>query len=318
MTSGGDAPGLNACIFSVVKTGLFHMKEVYGVRDGYDGLIDGDFIPLNTTNTDHIISRGGTILKTSRSDRFRTALGRKQACHKLMEKGIEGLVIIGGDGTLAGARLFSEACDELSVVGVPKTIDNDVSGTEYCIGFDTALNTAVEAVDKLRDTADSHDRIFVVEVMGRDAGYIAYGTGLATGAEGILIPETAIDWSHLKMHMERTWHKSSRSQIIVVAEGDEVGGAVKIGGKVQELLPERDVRVTILGHIQRGGSPTAFDRILAIRLGIAAVETLVIGETHLMVGWNGGEIIRTSLDEIHKRKMTADHEVLRAMDVVTF
>lgn len=318
MTSGGDAPGLNACIYSVVKSALYHGKEVFGVRDGYDGLINGDLISLGTGQVDNMISRGGTMLKTSRSALFHTPKGRHEAYRSLVKNKIEGLIIIGGDGTLAGARLFSDTYDDIPVVGIPKTIDNDVSGTEYCIGFDTALNTAVEAVDKLRDTAASHDRVFVVEVMGRDAGYIAYGTGLATGAEGILIPETTIDWRHLKNHMSRTWKSRGHSQIIIVAEGDEVGGAVKIGEQVQELLPERDVRVTILGHIQRGGNPTAFDRILAIRFGIAAVETLLLGESQLMMGWKGGDITRTPFENVHKRNLNVDHEALRAMDIVTF
>ena len=318
MTSGGDAPGLNACIFAVVRSALYQGKEVFGIRDGYDGLIDGDFIPMDIHMVEHIISRGGTMLKTSRSTRFKTPEGRLQAYRSLKSKGIGGLVIIGGDGSLQGASVFSAEYREIPVVGVPKTIDNDVSGTASCIGFDTALNTAVEAVDKLRDTASSHDRIFVIEVMGRDAGYIAYGAGLASGAEGILIPETTTDWEHLRSNMLEKWKGSRTSQMIIVAEGDEGGGAVHIAEKVRALLPERDVRVTILGHIQRGGSPTAIDRILAIRLGIAAVDALVEGKNRIMVGWQDGHVIHTPLAQVGKRKMRIDQQALRIMDIVTF
>ncbi len=316
ITSGGDAPGLNACINAVVHASDFYHHEIFGIESGYDGLINGQFFPLNLASLGNINSLGGTILKTSRSESFKTKEGRQRAYNMLKEKGIYKLIVIGGDGSLAGARIFANEYPDISIIGIPKTIDNDISGTDFSIGFDTALNTAVKAIDNIRDTATSHNRIFIVEVMGRNAGYIAYDSGLATAAEGILIPETNMDLIYL-INQIKQYTPTGKPLVIVVAEGDETGGAFLLSKKLKELLPEREIRISILGYIQRGGAPSAFDRILATRLGVSAVQSLIEGKTNVMVGSINGKIKTTALPLIHNRKMKISRNDLQLLEICT-
>ena len=269
LTSGGDAPGMNAGIRAVVRAGIYHGLNMFGVKRGYDGLVKGDIIPMDAKSVANIIQRGGTILKTARSDAFRTYEGRKQAYENLQKLNIDALVVIGGDGTFTGASKFLEEFD-IPIIGIPGTIDNDLAGTDYTIGYDTAINTVVDAVDKIRDTAESHDRLFVIEVMGRDSGLIALRSGISTGAEAVLIPELEVDYTAIMKRLDRT-RKNKSSRIVIVAEGDNEGGLV-VAEKIQENFPQYDVRVSILGHIQRGGKPSCMDRVLASRLGVGAVE----------------------------------------------
>jgi 6-phosphofructokinase 1 len=300
-TSGGDAPGMNACVRAVVRAGIYHNLEVVGIMHGYTGMIEGDFVPLTAESVANILQRGGTILKSARSKEFMTAEGRKKAYENIKAQGIEGLVCIGGDGTFTGATKFF---DEYGIpcMGAPGTIDNDLYGTDYTIGFDTAVNTALDAIDKIRDTADSHDRIFFVEVMGRHSGAIALEVGIAGGAEAILLPEINGDAERVKELFIKRKRKKSFS-LVVVAEGDEAGGAYKVADALKQEFPEMDMRVTILGHVQRGGSPTANDRVLATRLGAACVENLLKGETNKMAGIINKEVVLTPFtDAIHKRK----------------
>ena len=266
-TSGGDAPGMNACIRAVVRTALFNNLEVYGIRRGFTGMINGDIQKLESYSVSNIVQRGGTILKSSRSDEFRTPEGRRKAYEQLQTYGIEGLVAIGGNGTFTGAEIFYNEFG-LPCVGAPGTIDNDLYGTDYTIGFDTAVNTALEAIDKIRDTADSHDRIFFIEVMGRDSGYIAVHSGIGGGAELVMIPETDSSLEEVIELLKDNAIRSKTSSIIIVAEGDEEGGALSVAAKVKEYVPFADIKVTNLGHVQRGGKPTSADRILASRLAM--------------------------------------------------
>ncbi len=316
ITSGGDAPGLNACINAIVHAASFYGYKLLGVESGYNGLIKGDFFPLELSHIGNINSLGGTILKTSRSEMFKTPEGRQKAYQKLKEAGIQKLIILGGDGSLAGASIFSQEYPDILITGIPKTIDNDISGTDFSIGYDTALNTAVRAIDNIRDTAVSHNRIFIIEVMGRDAGYIAYGTGLATGAEGILIPETNIDMIYLKNQIQKNLD-SKKSLIIVVAEGDEAGGAASVKKQLNKLLPGREIKTPILGYIQRGGAPSALDRILSTKLGVWAVQSLLDGKTNVMVGAINGEINLTPLNSVHQRKMKIDQKALELLEICT-
>ncbi len=316
LTSGGDAPGLNACIRAVVRTANFHGITVIGIHDGYDGMIDGDFQELSSASVSGIIQRGGTVLKSSRSDRFMSVEGRQQAFDQLKAHGVEGVILIGGDGSFAGARAFT-AEHSIPFVAIPKTIDNDIHGTDFTIGYDTAINTAMEAIDKIRDTAESHNKIFFVEVMGRDAGFIAYRTGLAVGAEAIYIPETKTNLQHLYSVLDRGWSRKKSSIIVVVAEGDEEGGAVKISEKVDARYPQFAVRVCILGHIQRGGSPTCSDRVLASRLGVAAVNALLEGQSNIMVGEINHEIVYTSLLDARKRCLQISPSMMELMNVLS-
>ncbi|MGS2740208.1 6-phosphofructokinase [Sinomicrobium sp. M5D2P17] len=317
LTSGGDVPGLNACIRAIVKAASYHNISILGIKGGFEGMITGDFIPLDPLEINHIIHLGGTILKSSRSARFKTEEGRKIAYHQLRKEGIDALILIGGDGSLKGGLIFCEEYKDIPIMGIPKTIDNDISGTDYCIGYDTALNTAMQAIDKIRDTAESHDRIFIVEVMGRDAGYIAYGTGVASGADGILIPETTADLEYLQRSFAKDRNIKKTSLIIVVAEGDESGGAITIAEKVKKHAAGRDIRISVLGHIQRGGSPTAFDRILAARLGVAAVETLLKGAKNSMVGIIKNDLFTTPLADIKNRNMNIDKDALKFLEILT-
>jgi 6-phosphofructokinase 1 len=306
---------MNAAIRAVVRTGIFHGLEVWGIRRGYQGLIEGELFAMQSTDVANIINTGGTILKTARSKAFETGEGRRQAFENLQKKGIEALVLIGGDGTFRGATQFFSEYD-IPAVGLPGTIDKDLSGTDFTIGFDTAANTAVEAIDRLRDTAQAHDRVFVVEVMGRDAGYLALYSGLACGAEDILIPETP---THIKDVLCRIYNDERRHKsvhILVVAEGDDAGGAAEISEQITAQFPDLDVRATVLGHIQRGGRPTCADRILASRLGHAAVEALLAGKKQVMAGVVNGKIVYTPFEEVGKLGGGPSADLLQMIQVL--
>lgn len=309
LTSGGDAPGMNAAIRAVVRTAIFHKLEVVGIRGGYDGFIDGDFLKMNSASVSDIIQRGGTMLKTSRSERFRTKEGMLEAKRKANEAGIEGLVLIGGDGTFKGAKDFSEISG-IHSMGIPGTIDNDLFGTDYTIGYDTALNTVIEAVDKIRDTASSHHRLFFVEVMGRDAGFIALNSGLASGAEEILIPESKTSIDDVVKRIEAGRKRNKSSFIIIVAEGDVPGGAYEIAKQVTEKCSYFESRVTVIGHMQRGGNPSCFDRLLASRLGVAATEGLIAGRKNEMAGLINNQITFTPFSKTRKHLVDINEGLL--------
>ncbi|WP_162427253.1 6-phosphofructokinase [Pontibacter pudoricolor] len=301
-TSGGDSPGMNACVRAVVRSAIYHNLEIYGIRRGYNGMIKGDIFRMESSTVSNIIQRGGTILKSARSKDFPTQEGRKQAYEQLQKFGIEGLIAIGGDGTFAGANTFYKEYG-IPTIGAPGTIDNDLYGTDYTIGYDTAVNTAIDAIDKIRDTADSHERVFFVEVMGRDSGYIAIPCAVGGGAEIVMIPETKTTIDKVVDALQTGWKRSKTSFIVIVAEGDEEGTAVEIAAKVQKALPQMDARVTILGHVQRGGAPTAADRMLASQLGIACVEGLLQGRACEMAGIMNSELVYTPfIDTITKTK----------------
>ncbi|MEM6262980.1 MAG: 6-phosphofructokinase [Bacteroidota bacterium] len=315
-TSGGDAPGMNACIRAVVRAAIGHGLEVVGIRRGYEGMIDGDFYRMGRHSVSNIIQRGGTILKTSRSERFRTEEGRQIAYNRLGEAGVDALVCIGGDGSYAGAYAFNQQF-KFPVVGIPGTIDNDLYGTEYTIGYDTALNTAVEAIDKIRNTADSHNRLFFVEVMGRDAGFIALNCGIAGGAEAVLIPETQTYVDDIIRKLEKGWRHNKTSSIIVVAEGDDSGGAIEVANKVKHRFDNYDTRVVILGHVQRGGIPTCTDRVNASKLGVAAVEALHEGLSNLAVGFKNNKVIHTSFAKATKLNQEIDLSLLDLVEILS-
>jgi 6-phosphofructokinase 1 len=313
-TSGGDSPGMNACVRAAVRTAMYHNIEVIGAIRGYEGMINNDFVELNSRSVSNIIQRGGTILKTARSKAFMTPEGRQQAYNNLKKQGVEGMICIGGNGSFAGAKTFYEEFG-IPCIGAPGTIDNDLYGTDFTIGFDTAVNTAVEAIDKIRDTANSHDRIFFIEVMGRHAGYIALAAGIAGGAESILIPESAEDWHKMLDLFNGTRKSKKEFSIVVVAEGEEHGGAMQIVERLKEMNPEFEARVTILGHLQRGGRPTAYDRVLASRLGSAAVEGLMRGETNKMTGIKNNMIEYVSFDDAINKTKHLNPDLLRLVDV---
>lgn len=315
LTSGGDSPGMNACIRAVVRTAIYHKIDVMGIMHGYDGMINDEFLSLNAKSVANIIQRGGTILKTARSKEFRTQEGMKQAYANLQKYGVEGVVVIGGDGTFTGAQEFSMLCN-IPIVGCPGTIDNDLIGTDFTIGYDTAINTVVDAVDKLRDTAESHDRLFFVEVMGRDAGLIALRAGIAAGAESILMPETKTDLKDLVTRLKNK-RKSKNSKIIIVAEGDEAGGAFTIAEKIGKELPEYDMRVTVLGHIQRGGNPSAMDRVNSSRIGFAAVEALIQGKHGVMIGIVDKRITYTPFEKAIKHTEVLDADLIRMLEILS-
>jgi 6-phosphofructokinase 1 len=308
-TSGGDSPGMNACVRAVVRTAIFKGLEVYGIYRGYEGMIENDIKRMYTYSVSNIVQRGGTILKSARSTEFRTPEGRKKAYENLKAHGIEGLVAIGGDGTFTGAKIFHEEFG-IPVVGCPGTIDNDIYGTDYTIGFDTAVNTALDAIDKIRDTAAAHDRIFFIEVMGRDAGFIAVESGIGSGAEFVMVPETATDLDAVVKSLKNL-RKTKTSSIIVVAEGDDEGSAEVIMNKVKDKIKDKkkEFKVTTLGHIQRGGNPTARDRVLASRCGMAAVEGLLEGKFACMARIMNQEVVYTPFgDCIGKEKpLIQDH-----------
>ncbi len=298
LTSGGDSPGMNAAIRAVVRASLYFNLQVTGIRRGYEGLIQGDFFPMDGKSVANIIQRGGTMLKTARCEAFKSEEGREEASRQLKENGVDALIVIGGDGTFTGADVFAKAYN-FPVIGLPGTIDNDLAGTDFTIGYDTAINTVVNAVDKIRDTAESHDRLFIVEVMGRDSGLIALRSGIGVGAEAILIPEARFGVKDL-IHRISTGRKDKASKIIVVAEGDEAGGAYVVGEALKEEFPQADIRISVLGHIQRGGKPTCMDRVLASRFGVAAVEGLLLGKTGVMVGQVNREIVFTPFSQAIK------------------
>ena len=300
LTSGGDAPGMNAAVRAVVRTGIYHGLDVFGIHRGYSGMIDNDIVQMSSRSVANIIQRGGTILKTARSKEFFEIEGREKAYKNLAKHGINGLVIIGGDGSFRGAQKFSHEFD-IPCIGIPGTIDKDIAGTDFTIGFDTAVNTAVEAIDKIRDTADAHDRLFIVEVMGRDAGYIALHSGIATGAENILIPEAKTNIEELVNSLTEKEKRQKLVNLIVVAEGDEFG-ANEIAEVIRVRLPQTDTRVCILGHIQRGGSPTCLDRLIASRMGYHSVECLLEGRNNVMVGILNNKVHYTPLDKAVKAK----------------
>ena len=315
-TSGGDAPGMNACIRAVVRTALSNGLEVYGIRRGYTGMIRGDIMKLESYSVSNIVQRGGTMLKSARSDEFRTAEGRKKAYEQLQAFGIEGLVAIGGNGTFTGAEIFYNEYG-VPTVGAPGTIDNDLYGTDYTIGFDTAVNTALEAVDKIRDTADSHDRIFFIEVMGRDSGYIAIQSGIGGGAELVMVPETQSSIEEVIETLKGNLTRSKTSSIIIVAEGEEEGGAQEVANKVKEYVPYADIKVTNLGHIQRGGSPTAYDRILASRLGAAAVDGLLAGRKNVMAGIIHNDVVYTPFRDTLIKQKPIHPDLLRLSEILS-
>ncbi len=316
ITTGGDCPGLNAAIRAVVRTSIYHQVEVVGVIRGYEGLIDGNFMPLYSNSVSNILQRGGTILKTARSERFKTKEGRQNAAEHLRANGVEGIVLIGGDGSFRGINTFL-AEHSFPVIGIPKTIDNDIFGTDYAIGYDTALNTVVQAVDKIRDTADSHDRLFFVEVMGRDAGMIAILSGIGSGAEAILIPETTTRVDQIVGILNRGWERKKTSMIVIVAEGDDSGGAYKIAEEVKSRFQQYDTRVSVLGHMQRGGSPTCFDRVLASRFGVAAVEELIKGANGVMVGLINNQITLTSFETVVSTQKQFPLDLMRVAEVLS-
>jgi len=317
MTSGGDSPGMNAAIRSVVRTCAFYDKECIGVYRGYQGMIEGDFTTLTARNINNIINKGGTILKSARSDEFRTSDGRKKAFQQLKDNNIDGLVVIGGDGSFTGGVVFNKEYN-FPVIGIPGTIDNDIFGTSHTIGYDTALNTAVDAIDKIRDTASSHNRLFFVEVMGRDAGFIALNAGVGAGAEEILIPEENLGLDRLLESLVKSRKSGKSSSIVVVAEGDKSGKNVfELAEYVEENMPEYDVRVSVLGHMQRGGSPSCFDRVLASRLGVKAVEMIIENKTNLMIGLKNNTVITTDLEEAITGGHEINKELLRVSDIMS-
>ena len=307
---------MNACIRSVVRTGLYLGLDVYGIKYGYNGMIDGDIYKMKSYSVSNIVQRGGTILKSARSMEFKTKEGRAKAYEQLKKRGIEGLVAVGGDGTFTGANIFYEEYG-IPIVGAPGTIDNDLYGSDYTIGFDTAVNTALDAIDKIRDTANSHDRVFFIEVMGRHSGYIAIQSGIGGGAEMVMVPETSTTINDVINTLREGRDKQKTSSIVVVAEGGEQGDAHEIAGRVSKELPELDIRVSTLGHIQRGGSPTSYDRILSSRLGMAAVEGLVNGEKNVMVGVVNDKVTFTSFKLAISKAKPINQELMRLVEILS-
>ncbi len=317
MTSGGDSPGMNAAIRAVVRTCAYYETECIGIYHGYQGMIAGDFIELNARSVKGIINKGGTFLKSARSKEFMTKEGRQKAFDNLKAANIDALITIGGDGTFTGAIIFNREFN-FPVIGIPGTIDNDIAGTSHTLGYDTALNTVVDAVDKIRDTASSHDRLFFIEVMGRDAGHIALNVGIGAGAEEILIPEENLGLERLLESLEKSKQSGKASSIVIVAEGDKSGKNVfELKDYIDKNLPEYDVRVSVLGHLQRGGSPSCFDRVLASRMGVAAVESLLEGKSNLMVGLISDEIALTPLENAIKRQSKINKELIRVSDIMS-
>ncbi len=315
LTSGGDAPGMNAAIRAVVRAALQRGLEVIGIFNGFEGLIEGSFKELNASAVGNIIQRGGTILKSSRSERFKSEEGRQIAYEQLKKNGIDAVVAIGGDGTFKGATVFNQRYG-FPFIGIPATIDNDLFGTDYTIGYDTAVNTAVNLIDKLRDTADALGRLFFVEVMGRDVGTIALAAGLAAGAEDIFVPEIKTDLEEISQKLKNS--RPKESYIIVVAEGDDEGGVIKIADRFQKMHPEYDIKTLVLGHLQRGGSPTANDRILASRLGVAAVDAILSGNFNVMAGMHNNKIIYTPLRLAVKHFLSINEEWKQLMYLLSY
>ena len=317
LTSGGDAPGMNATIRAVARACVYNNLIPVGVYRGFDGLINGDFTEMNARSVKGIINKGGTILKTARSSEFRTKDGRKKAYENLKKNNIDALIIIGGDGSFTGGLIFHKEFN-FPVIGIPATIDNDIFGTSHTIGYDTALNTVVDVIDKIRDTASSHNRLFFIEVMGKDAGHIALNTGVGAGAEEILIPEENLGLDRLVESLKRSKATGKSSSIVIVAEGDKTGKNVfELKDYVDENLDGYDARVSVLGHLQRGGSPSCFDRVLASRMGVKAVDYLLENKTNLMVGLNNGVIELTPLEKAIKGKTNINKELLRVSDIMS-
>lgn len=317
LTSGGDAPGMNAAIRAVVRACCFYKIECIGVFRGFQGLVEGDFEPLGARDVNYIVNRGGTFLKSARSDAFRTVEGRESAYRNLMDAEIDALIIIGGDGSFKGGMTFNEEFN-FPIITIPGTIDNDIMGTSHTIGFDTALNTVMEAVDKIRDTASSHKRLFFVEVMGRDAGHIALNSGIGCGAEEIIIPEENLGMERLLETLKKSKASGKSSSIVIVAEGEKLGKNVfELADYVETNLPEYDVRVSVLGHMQRGGAPSCFDRVLASRFGVKAVESLLEGKTNYMVGLINDQVVLSPLDKAVKGNTGIDWDLLRISDMIS-
>ena len=316
LTSGGDAPGMNAAIRAVVRTAVYYQREVVGVMRGFQGLIDGEFQDLDSRSVKHILSQGGTFLKSARSDEFRTEEGRARAFEQVQKAGIEGLVIIGGNGSFTGAHLFQKEY-KVPVIGIPGTIDNDLYGTDFTLGYDSATNVVVECVDKIRDTASSHNRLFFVEVMGRDTGFIALRTAVATGALDVVLPEENCSWDDLLKEVERGFANRKTSNIIVTAEGNHLGTTFEIADRIKEHHPHSDTKVTILGHLQRGGAPSCYDRILASKLGVAAVEGLLNGKNDVMCGVVNNQVTFTFLQQAIKNKVPLNMELLRISRILS-
>lgn len=318
LTSGGDAPGMNACIRAVTRAAIYNGMRVIGVYRGYEGLINAEFQEFTSSSVSNTIQRGGTILKTARSETFMTPEGRKKAYENMVAHGIDALIVIGGNGSLTGAQLLAREYD-IPVIGLPGTIDNDLYGTDHTIGYDTALNTIVECVDKLRDTANSHDRIFFIEVMGRDAGFLAQNSAIASGAEAAIIPESMTNVDQLAEFIGRGVRKSKNSSIVLVSEAqkDGVGGALYYAERVRKEYPQYNVRVTILGHLQRGGTPSAYDRILASRLGYASIEALLEGQRNIMVGISNDEIVYVPIQRAIKMDKPINKELIDVLAVLS-
>lgn len=318
LTSGGDAPGMNSCIRAVVRTAIYNKLQVIGIRQGYQGMIDDDMYEMQPRSVSNILNLGGTILKTARCMAFHTDEGMEKAYQNLKKRGIDGLVVIGGDGTFTGALRFSKKYPDIAVIGVPGTIDNDLYGSTYTLGFDTATNTVIEAIDKIRDTADAHDRLFFVEVMGRDSGAIALRAGISCGAEAILLPEKETAIHDLITNLKGGQYEKKSSSIVIVAEGDKNGGVYDVAQAVKKEVTNYDIKVTILGHLQRGGSPSAFDRILGSRLGFAAVNALIGGKSQSMVGLQANIIVLTSLEEaLNQHKFHLEEDLLQMAEVLS-
>lgn len=315
LTSGGDSPGMNAAIRAVVRTGIYYGLEVYGIMRGFQGLIEDDIVKMESRSVANIIQRGGTILKTARCKIFHTIEGRQKAYEILKKHGIEGLIIIGGDGSFRGAVEFSNEHD-IACIGIAGTIDKDIFGTDFTIGFDTAVNTAIEAIDKIRDTADAHDRLFIIEVMGRDSGYIALHSGIATGAENILIPELKTDIEDIIKSLQEKEKRKKLVNIIVVAEGDEYGGGINVSKIIKDRLPQTEIRVCILGHIQRGGAPSCIDRLIASRMGYHAVECLIEGRYNVFVGILNNKMNYVPLEKVGKKKNNIGEEWMKIVKIL--
>ena len=313
LTSGGDAPGMNAAIRAVTRSAIYNGLKVYGIYRGYKGLVTDEIQEFKSQNVSNIIQMGGTILKTARCKEFTTPEGRAQAYENMKKHEIDALVIIGGDGSLTGARIFAQEFD-VPCIGLPGTIDNDLYGTDTTIGYDTALNTILDAVDKIRDTATSHDRIFFVEVMGRDAGFLAQNSAIASGAEAAIIPEDRTDVDQLEKFIGRGFRKTKNSSIVIVSESPKDGGAMHYAERVKKEYPQYDVRVTILGHLQRGGSPSAYDRILASRLGAGAIDAILEGQRNVMIGIHNDEVVYVPFSEAIKKDKPLDKSLIKVLD----
>lgn len=316
LTSGGDAPGMNAAVRAVVRTAIYKDLKIYGVSRGYDGLINGDIKLLEKSDVANIIHRGGTFLKTARSEEFRTPEGRKKAFETLNAYDIEGLVVVGGNGTYTGANLL---CKEhgIKIVGIPGTIDNDIYGTDFTIGFDTAINTAIDAVDKIRDTADSHNRLFFIEVMGRHSGYIALHTAIGSGASAVFIPENKIDLEAFVENLKKAGRRNKLFNLVIIAEGNQNGGALDLAQKVKNMYDQIDAKATVIGHLQRGGSPTANDRVLASRLGYNAIESLLNNKSNIALGIMSNQLVMTPFEDAISLTKDPDEELIKMAEILS-